>query len=172
MLLQHYYELCNTNEPSSIFVYPPPISNIESLSWSTISSLDSQSFGENRADVNVQQQTTSEVADTETVMSDNEELDLPPPQDISNVFAEAYLSSRASSDSAKYKRAWLKAKLIRSSIFLLGNVQTHAVEYYPLRLIIDKLHPLWRWPAPFCQKYMPMQLPNINNCLNPHNITG
>ena len=65
-------------------------------------------------------------------MADNEELDTPPPQDISNMFAEAYLSSRSSSDSAKYKCAWLREKLIRSSIFLMGNVQTHAVEYYPL----------------------------------------
>ena len=28
MLLQHYHELCNTNDPSSMFVYPPPIPNI------------------------------------------------------------------------------------------------------------------------------------------------
>ena len=47
MLLQNYHELCNTNDPSSIFVSPPPITNIESLSQSTISSLDSGSFGRN-----------------------------------------------------------------------------------------------------------------------------
>ena len=41
-------------------------------------------------------------------MTDNEEIDLPPSQEISNVFAAADLSSRSSSDSAKYKRAWLK----------------------------------------------------------------
>ena len=41
MLLQHYNELCNTNEPSLMFVSPPPIPNIESFSQSTISSLDS-----------------------------------------------------------------------------------------------------------------------------------
>ena len=41
MLLQHYNELCNTNDPSSTFVSPPPITNIESFSQSTISSLDS-----------------------------------------------------------------------------------------------------------------------------------
>ena len=29
MLLQNYHELCNTNDPSSMFVYPPPIPNIE-----------------------------------------------------------------------------------------------------------------------------------------------
>ena len=40
MLLQHYHELHNTNDPSSMFVSPPPIPNIESLSQYTISSLD------------------------------------------------------------------------------------------------------------------------------------
>ena len=29
MLLQHYHELCNTNYPSSMFVSPPNIPNIE-----------------------------------------------------------------------------------------------------------------------------------------------
>ena len=36
MLLQRYHELCNTNDPSSMVVSPPPILNIESLSQSTI----------------------------------------------------------------------------------------------------------------------------------------
>ena len=58
MLLQHYHELCNTNDPSSTFVSPPPIPNIESLSQSTISSLDSGSFDRNQADGNIQQPTT------------------------------------------------------------------------------------------------------------------
>ena len=71
MLLQHYHEFCNTDDPLSMFVYPPPIPNIESLSQSTISSLGSVSFGRNRYDVNIQQRTTLEVADTETVMADN-----------------------------------------------------------------------------------------------------
>ena len=66
--------------------------------------------------MNIQQQTTSEVADTETVMAYNGELDPPTQQDISNVFAASDLLSRSSSASAKYKHAWLKAKLIRSSI--------------------------------------------------------
>ena len=47
MLLEHYHELCNTNEPSSTFVSPPPITNIESFSQSTISSLDSGLFDRN-----------------------------------------------------------------------------------------------------------------------------
>ena len=68
MLLQHYQELCNTNDPSSMFVSPPPIPSIEKLSQSTISSLDSGSFGRNQSDVIIQQQTTLEVADTATVM--------------------------------------------------------------------------------------------------------
>ena len=91
MLLQHYHELCTTNDPSSIFVSPPTIPNIESLSQSTISLLDSGSFGRNRADGNIQQPTTSDVKNIETVITYNEDIDLPPPQDISNVFAAADL---------------------------------------------------------------------------------
>ena len=68
MLLEHYHELCNTDDPSSMFVSPPPVPNIESLSQSTISSLDSGSFDRNRSDWNIQQQTTLEVANTETVI--------------------------------------------------------------------------------------------------------
>ena len=58
MLLQHYHGLCDTNDPSSMFASPPPIPNIESLSQSTISSLDSGSFRGNQADVNIQQPNT------------------------------------------------------------------------------------------------------------------
>ena len=68
MLLEHYHKLCNTNEPSPTFVSTPPIPNIESFSQSTISSLDSGSFDRNQADGNIQQPTTSEVANKETVM--------------------------------------------------------------------------------------------------------
>ena len=88
-----------------MFVSTLPIPKIESLSQSNISSLDSGLFGRNRADGNIQQSTTSEVADTEIVMYYNEDLDPPPPQDISNVFAAEDLLSHSSSDSAKYKRA-------------------------------------------------------------------
>ena len=94
MLLEHYHELCKTNEPSSTFVSPPPIPNIESFSQSTISSPDSGSFDRNRADGNNQKPTTSEVANTETVMASNEYIDTPTPQDFSNVFAAADLSSQ------------------------------------------------------------------------------
>ena len=95
MLLQHYHKFCNTNDPSSMFVYPPPIPNIESLFQSTISSLVSVSFGRNRYYYNIHQQTTSEVADAEIAMSDNKELYPPSPQDISNLFAAAEFSSRS-----------------------------------------------------------------------------
>ena len=91
------------------------------MSQSTISSIDSGSFGINQADLNIQQPTTSEVSDTETVMAYNEDLDLPPPQDISNVFAAADLLSCSSSDSDKYKRASLKANLISYSILSAGE---------------------------------------------------
>ena len=116
MLLQHYHELCNMNDPSSMFLSPPPIPNIESLSQSTISSLDSGSCDRNRADGNIQQQTTSEVDNTETVMTGNKDIDPPTPHDISNVFAAAELSSQSSYDTVKYKRAWHRAKVICSSI--------------------------------------------------------
>ena len=82
---------------------------------------DSGSFVRNQADVNIQQLTTPEVANIETVMADNKDLDPPPLQDISNVFAVADLLSHSSSDSAKYKRAWLKAKVICSSILSSGG---------------------------------------------------
>ena len=59
ILLEHYHELCNTNDPSSTFVSLPPIPNIESSSQSTISSLDSGSFDRNLADGNIKKPTTS-----------------------------------------------------------------------------------------------------------------
>ena len=98
MLLQNYQKLCNTNDPSSMFVSPPPITNIESLSQFTIPSLDSGSFDRKRADGNIQRLTTSEVSNIETVMAYNKDLDPPSPHDISNVFAAADLSSQSSYD--------------------------------------------------------------------------
>ena len=49
-------------------------------------------------------------------MAGNQDIDTPPPQDISNVFAAAYLSYQSSYDTVKYKRAWHRVKKIRSSI--------------------------------------------------------
>ena len=80
------------------------------------------------------------VANTKTVMVYNEDLDPPPPYDILNVFAEADLSSQSSYDSVKYKRAWEFILLF----YILGKVQTHAVDHSPLHWIIEKLHLLWR----------------------------
>ena len=121
MLLEHYHKLCDTDEPSSTFVAPHPISNIESFSQSTISSLDSGSFDRNRADGNNQQPTTSEVANIETGMAGNGDIDTPPPQAVSNVFAAVDLSSKSSYDTVKYKRAWHRAEGIRSSILYSGE---------------------------------------------------
>ena len=66
--------------------------------------------------MNIQQPTKQEVAGTDTVIDYNVNIDPPLPQGILNVFAVAYLPYHSSSDSAKYKRAWNKAKVIRSSI--------------------------------------------------------
>ena len=71
--------------------------------------------------MNIQQQNTSEVADTDIVMVDNEDINPPPTQDILNVFSAADLSYCSSSDSDKYICAWLKAKVIRSSILSAGE---------------------------------------------------
>ena len=54
-------------------------------------------------------------------MAGNEDIDTPPPQDISNVLAAADLSSHSSYDTVKYKRAWHRAKGIRSSILSSGG---------------------------------------------------
>ena len=54
-------------------------------------------------------------------MAYNGDLDIPPPHDISNVSAAADLSYCSSSDSNQYKREWLKAKVIRSSILSSGD---------------------------------------------------
>ena len=121
MLLQQYHELRNMNDPSSMFLSPPPIPNIETLSQSTISSLDSGSCDRNRANGNIQQPTTSEVANTETVMGYNEDIDPPPPHDISNVFAVADFSSQSSYDSVKHNCAWHRANGIFSSILSSGE---------------------------------------------------
>ena len=54
-------------------------------------------------------------------MGNNEDIDLPPPQDISNMFAAAGLSSQSSYYTVKYKRAWHRAKGIHSSILSSGE---------------------------------------------------
>ena len=54
-------------------------------------------------------------------MAYNEDIDLPPPQDILNVFAAEDLLSKLSYDSSKYKFAWHKAKVICSYILSAGE---------------------------------------------------
>ena len=54
-------------------------------------------------------------------MAGNEDIDTPPPQHISNVFAAADLSSQSSYDTVKYKRAWHRSKWICSSILSSGE---------------------------------------------------
>ena len=117
-----------------MFVSTPLIPNIESLSQSTTSSLDSRSFGINRANLNIQQQTTSEVANIEPVMADNEDLDPPSPQDIKSLFVAAKLSSCSSSDSAKYKRACFNAKVICYFILLAGECPGACSKALPIAL--------------------------------------
>ena len=54
-------------------------------------------------------------------MAGNEDTDTPPPQDILNVFPAADLLSQSSYDTVKYKRAWHRAKVIRSFILYYGE---------------------------------------------------
>ena len=54
-------------------------------------------------------------------MAGNEDMDTPPPQDISNVFSASNLSYQSSYDSVKNKRAWHRAKGIRSYILSSGE---------------------------------------------------
>ena len=78
-------------------------------------------FVRNIDNVNIQQPITSEVANTETVMAGNEDIDTPPPQDLSNVFAATDLLSQSSYDTVKYKRAWHRAKGIHYYILSSGE---------------------------------------------------
>ena len=112
--------------------------------------------------MNIKQPTTLELDDTEKVMAYNEYLDLPPPQDISNVFAAADLTSRSSSDSNKYKRAWIKVKVIRSSILYAGKrpeIFSRALSIAPNHKEIASIIAATGAISP--QK-KPMQLPDMN----------
>ena len=77
-------------------------------------------------------------------MADNEDLDPPPPHDISNVFVAAYLLSQSSYDTVKYKRAWHRAKGIHSSILSSGKSPDARSTALSIELIIKKLHPFWQ----------------------------
>ena len=124
------------------------------MSQSTISSLDSGSCDRNRADRNIQQQTALEVANTETVMGYNEDIDPPPPHDISNVFAASDLSSQSSYDSVKYKRAWNLEKGIRSSILSSGDIPDARSRSLSVALNHKEM-------------YLHLLFPTLNHCLNP-----
>ena len=112
--------------------------------------------------MNIQQLTTSEVADTETVMAYNKDLDIPIPQEISNVFAAADLLSCSSSDSDKYKRAWLKAKLIRSSILSAGGCPDACSISLSIALNHGEIASIIAATSAISPNNMPMQLPNLN----------
>ena len=111
--------------------------------------------------MNIQQQTTSEVADTETVMDYNEDLDPPQPQDISNVFATEDLSSQSSSDSDKYKRAWYKARLIRSYILSTGDIIDAFSRALSISTYHTKISPIIVGDRRHLSQNIPMQLPDM-----------
>ena len=144
------------------FVYPPPIPNIESLSQSTISLLDSGSFDRNRADGNIQQPTTLEVANKETVMDYNEDIDPPPPHDISDVFATADLSSQSSFASVRYKLAWHRAKGICSSILYSGESPDTCSRAFSIALNHKEIASILVMTSAVLPKKKPMQLPDTN----------
>ena len=113
------------------------------MSQSTISSLYSGSFGSNQTDVNIQQPTIPDAPDTETVMAYNEDLDITPPQDISNVFAAADLSSDSSYNSNKYKRAWRQVKVIHSYILSYCECPDTCSRALSIAPIKNKFNPIW-----------------------------
>ena len=96
------------------------------------------------------------------MVADNEDIDLPPPQEVSNVFAATDLSSCSSYYSNKYICGCLKAKLIRSCILFDRECPDACSRALSIAPNHEKLHPLWPLPAPFCQNNMPMQLPDMN----------
>ena len=113
--------------------------------------------------MNIQQPTTLEVAYTETVMSYNEDLDPPPPQDILNVFSSADLSFQLSSDLDKYKRAWYKVIVTRYPILsstespdAYSRALSIALDYKEIASIMVVNGAIWP------KLDMPMQLPNTN----------
>ena len=67
-------------------------------------------------------------------MAGNEDIDTPPPQDISNVFAAADLSSQSAYYTVKYKRSWHRAKRIRCSILSPGESPDAQSRAFPISL--------------------------------------
>ena len=121
--------------------------------------------------MNIKQQTTLEVTNTEKVMNDNEEIYTPPPQDIYNVFAAADLLSRSLSYSAKYKCAWLKAKVIRSAILSNGECPDACSRALSIALNHKYISSIIAVTGAIFPKKMPIQLPDMNNLFFfPYNI--
>ena len=116
--------------------------------------------------MNIQQQNTSEVADIETVMAYNEHLDIPPPQYISNVFAASDFLYRSSSDSNKYKHAWLKAKVIRYSILSAGECPDACSRALSIAPNHKEIASIMAVIGAIFQKNMPMELPDMNKIKN------
>ena len=106
-------------------------------------------------------------------MDDNEELDYPPPQDISDVFSAADLSSCSSSDSDKYKHACLKVKVIRSSILSSGECPDACSRALSFALNHKEIASIMAVTGAILPKNMPMQLPDMNKRKNvvPCNIS-
>ena len=89
-------------------------------------------------------------------MAGNEDIDTPSPQDISNVFAAADLSSQSSYDAVKYKRAWHMAKVIRSSI--LFSAESPDVQSISLSIELNhrETSSIMAVTGTSCQNDMPM----------------
>ena len=92
----------------------------------------------------------------------NEDLDPPPPQDILNLFASADFPSQSSYGSAKYKCAWHKAKIIRSYILSAGESTDACSIALSIALNNKEIASIMAVTGTIFQKYMPMQLPNMN----------
>ena len=92
----------------------------------------------------------------------NEDLDIPPPQDISNVFKAEGLLSCSSYDSNKYKPECLKAKVICSSIIYNGECPdacSISLSIVPNHKTIASIMVV---TSSIFQNSMPMQLPDMN----------
>ena len=95
-------------------------------------------------------------------MDFNKDLDPPPPQDISNVFAAADLLSHPSYDSAKDNCAWLKAKVIRSSILSAWDFPDACIRALSITLNNGEIAYIIAVNGVIFPKKMLMQLPDMN----------
>ena len=95
-------------------------------------------------------------------MACNEDLDPPPPQDILNMFSASDLSSHSSSDSAKYKRAWIKTKVICSSILSTGKFPDACSRALFISLNHKKIALIMAATGAISPKNMPIQLLDTN----------